>query len=151
MKAKRLTVISLLGLLCLAPALCAEAEDTASLPDAIGIKEIVSATVIHSPKGFRSQDGRTTSYVTNRATLGPLLKLLSDFPSKGGLYKMWPGDIVHWRVYIHGKNQKIVAINVYGYSLQSPLDATFSPSGSDPKNSKLMTLLKAMLKSTKEG
>ena len=149
MKVQRFTILVLLGIVFLAPVF--GEEKVVSLPDAIGIKEIVSATVIHSPKGFSSQEDRVTSYVTNRETLDSFLKVLSDFPSKGGVHKQWPKDIAHWRIYIHGKDKKVVALNVYGYSLQSPIDATFSSSANDPKNTKLMKLLNAMLKTRKRA
>ena len=140
--------ILLLGLVSLVRA---SAEEMVSLSDAVGIEEIVSATVIHSPKGFASTDGRATAYVNDRESLDSLLKVLSDVPSRGGSYKSWPGDIPHWRVYVHGKDRKAVALDVYGYSLQSPIDATFSPSKSDPKNGELMKLLQKMLKAKEKG
>ncbi len=155
MKAQRFTVLVLVGFFCLA-SVCSEArEDKAvSLPDAIGIKNIVSVTVIHSPKGLSNQEGRVTSFVTDRETLGSFLKLLSGFPSKGGINKSWavhPDKMPNWRLYVHGDKDKVVALNIHGYYLQSPLDYTYVFSDTDPKNTNLMKLLDAMLTPKKKG
>lgn len=152
MKMQRVMVLIVLGLAWL-PSAFAE-KKAVSLPDAIGIKKIVSVTVIHSPKGLYSQEGRMTSFVANRETLRSFRKLLSTFPSKGGIHKMWavhPDKMPNWRLYIHGDNNKVVALNVHGYYLQSPSDSTYVFSDTDPKNTKLMKLLQAMLNSKKEG
>ena len=156
MKAQRFTVLILLGFLCLTLALGAKkgTEKKAravSLTDAIGIKNIVTATIIHSPNGFSSQEGRTACYVSDRKKLASLLSLLSDFPSKGGRFKSWPEDISHWTLYIHGSNDKVIALSIYGYSLQSPVDGSFSPSANDPQNRKLMKLLGKMLEPKKKA
>ena len=147
MKLPRFAIIVLLGFVCLNPVL---AEKISPLPDAIGIKHITFATVIYSPKGFSSQGGRVAAYINDQKQLESLLELLSHFPSQGGEYKKWPKDIAHWHVYIHDSNKKIIALNIYNHSLQSPIDNSFSSSADDSQNTKLMKLLKEMLKSNKK-
>jgi hypothetical protein len=120
------------------------------MTDALQITDIVSATVIHSPKGRYSRDGRVTSYVTDPVFLHSLHTLLSRTPAKGGKFKDFPAEVDHWRVYVHGKNS-IVALDVYAYSLQSPIDASFPASAADPSGDQLKRLLETILEPLEEG
>ena len=117
-----------------------------SLADAIGIKSLGFVTVTYSPTGFLRQD-HVTAYINDQRRLESLLEVLSHFPAKGGTYKSWPPGIARWLVCMHGK--KVIVLNIYNYSLQSPIDGSFSSSTDDPQNTKLMKLLKEMLKSNK--
>jgi len=146
MKTMQFAVLVVLGLFPFTFALGAEEGDKLPmLPDAIGITNIVSATVIHSPKGFHSPDGRVTTYVTNGEMLGSLLERLSHFPAKRGARVQWPANADHWRVYIHGKDGKVISLNVLETGLQSPFDFTLVSSMNDPQNTELMKLLHAIL------
>ena len=115
------------------------------LPDALGMKEIVSATVIHSPKGFSSPDGRTTSYVSDREALRSLLDLLSSYPAKGGKFKDFPANTDHYRIFLHGKDNRVIALDIYASSLQSPLDGSFSDNPTDPNRDQIKKLLEVMM------
>ena len=53
----------------------------------------------------------------------------------------WPKDVRHRRVYLHANSGKVFALNIYGHSLQSPLDTTFLTIVKDPQNTRLMKLL----------
>lgn len=118
-----------------------DAEDAATLTESLGIKKINSATVVHSPHGFSNQRKRTTAFITNQKTLAAMHKLLAKLPAEGGVSKDWPEHIGHRRIYLHANDQKVISLNIYGHSLQSPLDATFSAPESDPQNAELTKLL----------
>jgi hypothetical protein len=150
MNTQRIAVFFLFGLLLLAGAGRAEDEKLLRLADAMGIKKIDRVTVVWFPQGCASREGGVAAVVDSRELLDALLARLAGFPAKGGAHKDFPSELSHWIVYIHGSNQKITAFDIYGFSLQSPLDATFSPSATDDlKNSELMKLLQRMVPSAK--
>ena len=117
-----------------------ERVDTAMLAESLGIEKINTATVIHSPHGFSNQRKRTTAFLTDPKTLAAMHKLLGKCPAKGGVFKDWPEGTAHRRIYLHVNDKKVISLDVYGHSLQSPLDATFSAPEDDPQNAELMKL-----------
>lgn len=127
------------------PALAREAtndsNNAATLTDSLGIEKVNAATVIDSPYGFSNYRVRTTTFVTDQKTLGALHKVIGKFPAKGGVFKDWPKDIRHRRIYLHANDRKVISLDIYGHSLQSPLDATFSAPEDDPHSTELMKLL----------
>ncbi len=126
-----------------------ERNKAISLTDALDIKEFIFVTIIHSPKG--SQEARIASYVTNRAKLSSLRKYLSEFPSRGGVFERLPKDGDHWMIYIHDKDKKIAALELYQGLLQSPVDRSFVSNAKDPSNSELMKVLIDMLQTGEDG
>ena len=118
-----------------------DADDAATLTESLGIEKINAATVIDSPFGFSNYRVRKTTFVTDQKTLGALHKVLGKFPAKDGVFKDWPEDIRHRRIYLHANDRKVISLDIYGHSLQSPLDATFSAPEDDPQNTELMKLL----------
>jgi hypothetical protein len=118
-----------------------DADKAATLTESLGIKKINAATVIDSPYGFSNYRVRTTTFVTDQKTLGALHKVLGKFPAKGGVFKSWPKDIRHRIIYLHTNDPKVISLNIYGHSLQSPLDATYSAPEDDPHSTELMKLL----------
>jgi hypothetical protein len=130
-----------LPLMLLAIGFAAYADRAETLTEALGIEKLSSATVIHSPRGFSNPRERTTAFITDQQTLAAMHKLLGKFSARGGVFKQWPEDIGHRRIYLHANDKKVISLDIYGHSLQSPLDATFSALRGDPQNTELVKLV----------
>ena len=54
-------------------------------------------------------------------------------------------------IYIHDKDKKIAALELYQGLLQSPVDRSFVSNAKDPSNSELMKVLIDMLQTGEDG
>ncbi len=124
------------------PAYAQEETKIKSVLEGTNIKKIVYVTAIYSPKGIRKNEDRVSVFINNPKILKQLEEVLAHYPVESGTYKRVPLHLPYWKVYIEGESRKIIALDIYGVIVKSPLNATVIYSPQDRGSRKLLQVLK---------